>query len=447
MLRALCLWRGALVVALCLLWSASASALVPQQTTWVWNYSTYSGASPDPQAMCVQYGGAYAALREKPASKYTNITSTIAGSENHCNADGVDEGFNLYMGSGYSALQCPANSTPSGSECACSAGFQEDAGFCIPQGSELDEFCQQGFNYKNTQKMTGTISASAPTPSASCWKPDPPFEGPDAVRGCSMSIGDIVRLPVDDDPSKHWWSATGKYTGTSCDDSAANDENPKSEDDKCPGGFAGTVNGVERCIPAEPDKGIEGVRSGSTTDSNGTRHDTTETTKCEGRVCTTTTNTTSTTSGGSVSNTTTSVTQSLDEKCAKDPSNPICKKTNDGKGPTAEVGCSSNASAEGCGGAGAPIGDLYMAKDETIQSVLEGASATLAASPLGTATSGFFTVSGGGSCPSSSWSIPYVNATVSMTALCDGTAQTLLLALKGVVLLCAAFFAFRVAIE
>lgn len=248
--------------------------------------------------------------------------------------------------------------------CVCKAGTHEVNGACFPNKSELEQFCEtHAAPPRSTFNMTGTIGIASDSPESSCYKPYPPFGGADATRGCVMTLRDFLKVPSDDGKLANW-SATGMPTGGVCEDAAATDDAPKSTPDKCPGGFAGTVNNIERCIPAEPDKGIDGVKTGTKVDANGTKHETKETTKCEGTVCTTTTTTTSTTTSNSVSTTTTSVTESLADKCQKDPANKVCTKT--GTTPTKGTGsgkgedggrCEDGDKTVGCMEAGEPPGN------------------------------------------------------------------------------------------
>lgn len=224
--------------------------------------------------------------------------------------------------------------------CVCKAGTHDVGGSCEANKTALQEFCESHAAPKNTFNQKGTVGASSPTPQSSCYKPYPPFPGDDATKGCAMTLRDIVKVPADGGLMN--WSATGIPTGATCSDAAATDNGPKAVPDKCPVGFAGTFNGSEVCIPPEPDKGIEGVKTTSSTAANGTKTDITETTKCQGTVCTTTTTTKNTTSAGAVTTSSTSVTQSLADKCVKDPVNKVCTKT----GTTGSSG-SGNGDGEG----------------------------------------------------------------------------------------------------
>lgn len=344
---------------------------------------------------------------------------------------------------------CLANSVPSGSSCACASPYVEDATHtqCVMPKSPLEAWCEDNAARKNTFKMTGTVGLNAPLPSASCFMPYPPFDGVDALKGCAMTLGDGAAVGVPSEGRKHW-SSTGVMTGGTCEESQATDAAPKAVDDPCPNGFSGTVNGVQKCIAAEPDKGIEGVKGTSQTNADGTKIDTKETTRCQGSICTTTTNTTTTTSSGTVTNSTSSRTESLSDKCAKDPKNDVCKKTQGGVGgATSSMTCDTNSSAEGCGGEGAAIGELYTKKDKTVGQVLTKAKNDLQSSPLGSSVTNFFNVGGGGSCPSISGTVPYVNATFTFNAYCGDTASKLFLILRTVLLMVATWAAFRIAID
>ncbi|MFM9928356.1 hypothetical protein VLK31_35680 [Variovorax sp. H27-G14] len=261
-----------------------------------------------------------------------------------------------------------------------------------------------------------------------------------------MTLTDQVKAPTA--PGLMGWSATGVMTGATCEDAIATDAAPKSAPDPCPSGFPGTVNGVTKCIAIEPDKGIEGVKGTSETRADGTKVDSKETTKCDGSNCTTTTNTTTTSSTGATSTSTSSRTESLGEKCQADPKNQVCQKTQGGAGgKVAKGNCSENSSAEGCGGEGAEIGDLYGKKDKTVAQALSKAKDALQSSPLGSSVSGFFTVGSGGSCPQSSANIPFLNKTVVIDTWCTTFAANMFTIVRAVLLMLATWMAFRIAID
>lgn len=112
-----------------------------------------------------------------------------------------------------------------------------------------------------------------------------------------------------------------------------------------------------------------------------------------------------------------------------------------------DVGAGGGGTDDGSDEWGQPanIGTIYEAKDKTIESVLEDASAGFKTSELGSAVSGFFTITGGGACPVYTASIPYVDAVVTIDAFCQSWVQSVAAYIKAALLLVAAFYAFRVA--
>lgn len=88
----------------------------------------------------------------------------------------------------------------------------------------------------------------------------------------------------------------------------------------------------------------------------------------------------------------------------------------------------------------------YSGKSDTLSGVLATAQSTVLGSPAGSAMASFFSVSGGGSCPTWSASVPMLG-TLTIDQLCSSWAGTALLLLRSALLLAASFFAFRVAFE
>ncbi|WP_155247893.1 hypothetical protein ABL841_19255 [Variovorax paradoxus] len=437
-----------LIVALLLLCTGIAHALVPIQSgtqyrlgNRAWYTDKLASCTDymtflDPQDTLLNYSGPY-------------ITSGGACSWKRFQvSNGAQVGDNTPAAFQTQAVQfCPANSAQVSGGCQCATGYEEDSTHtqCVPQKSELEKFCQEHAAAKNTFKMAGSVAVAAGLPSSSCYVPDPPFGGADLGKGCSASIGNKVGVPAGDGTLD--WSGVGSFDGTTCS-AAPGAPTPPSKDDPCPGGFEGTVNGVTKCVPAEPDKGIEGVKQSSSTDANGTKQDVTQTTKCEGTKCTTTTTTTTTTSSGSVSTSTTSTTTSMEDKCKADPTNPICSKTQGGRGAgVSQSTCQENSSAQGCGGEGAGIGDLYAKKDKTIAQAFKKAGDDLKASPVGSAVGGFFNVGSGGSCPRVSGVVPFLNKTITIDAFCTDFAAQMFLVARAVLLMLATWMAFRIAID
>jgi hypothetical protein len=68
-------------------------------------------------------------------------------------------------------------------------------------------------------------------------------------------------------------------------------------------------------------------------------------------------------------------------------------------------------------------------------------------SPFGSAVGGFFSVGGGGACPSWVWVIPWLNATINVDVFCLPWALAAYAVMKAALLVLAAFFSFRIAVE
>jgi hypothetical protein len=234
---------------------------------------------------------------------------------------------------------CPANSTLSGGQCTCAATFQENATHtaCVPKTSQAEEFCGTMTGY--TRKLQGQGAGSVPE--SVCMLIDPPF--PDGgPTGCLMSVGMSVRFG-------DVWGGVGKYGGGAC--TPATDplmgEPRKAEEDNCANGFKGVVNGVTKCVPAEPDKGATGIKVEERVNPDGSKDVTKETTVCNGANCTTTKEVTTTGATGTVTVSTSSTSQSMDDKCRLDPTNPVCTKT----GTTSGTGTGTEEGGD-CGGEG-----------------------------------------------------------------------------------------------
>ena len=105
----------------------------------------------------------------------------------------------------------------------------------------------------------------------------------------------------------------------------------KPDEEKCPSGYTGTVNGVEVCVNKVPDSGFE-PGSDETTVDDGENTTTTRTnteTNCQNGRCTTTTTVTTTvtnnaTGATTTTSTSTSTTQSQESFCKANPKAKLC---------------------------------------------------------------------------------------------------------------------------
>ena len=283
------------------------------------------------------------------------IVFTDPGNSGRCyrnlNGTAVEPSATVQLSGAY----CPANSTPSGGQCQCNAQFEENSSHnaCVPKKTENETQCSLmgagGFTRGQTGKTAGSV------PNQACFLTDPPFPGEEG-KGCLMDNMDAVMVPNSDGTRS--FSATGKYTGAACTPAAdpVLGDPKATKEDKCPGGFEGTVNGVSKCIASEPDKGIEGVKTTTKNNADGSTTQIKEETKCTGAMCTTTRTETNTPAGGGTPTTQVSgTTQTLADKCATDKTNPVCTKT--GTTPPTQGGSSGNGDDEDgmeCGIEGKP---------------------------------------------------------------------------------------------
>jgi hypothetical protein len=193
---------------------------------------------------------------------------------------------------------------------------------------------------------------------------------------------------------------------------------------------------VQGCYPAgnqgPASSGTSTSENTTTSDGGNTTTTTQRTTTCEGGVCTTTTTTTVT---NNITQQTTTETNTRTEPrssfCQNNPRDSLCGGSGDGEGD----------------GEAAPIGDLYAKKDDTFQAVLTRHRDGLLATGIGAAVGGFFTVSGGGTCPTYTANIPYIEASITFDQLCTSFASDALSIMRIAVLLVFGFFAFRIAVE
>lgn len=109
--------------------------------------------------------------------------------------------------------------------------------------------------------------------------------------------------------------------------------------------------------------------------------------------------------------------------------------------------CEKNPSAAGCGGAPAGDQSLYTQKTRTMTNVFDDAKTRMQASPFGSAASAFFSFGGGGTCPTFTATIPWVNASLTIDQFCSSLAANMLLLVKAALLAVSAFMAFRIAFD
>ncbi|WP_143713542.1 hypothetical protein [Variovorax sp. RO1] len=269
---------------------------------------------------------------------------------------------------------------------------------------------------------------------------------------------------------KRHYFAQGQYAnnGSKCDsgggpgiptgDGNAPDPNEAVPPDTCgPGEAAGVVNGKPVCAPdmTQPGDGTTPPKTPEppkSDDSKSSQTDIETQTNPDGSKTVTTTTTTRNVDGTS---TTTKTVDTLNPDGSKRSSS----STTTGSGVTKEAEdkdkdkkaekCEKNSSDTGCGGDPKAVDSngLYTKKEATVKGALESAAATLRGSPIGAAVTGFFVVGSGGTCPTATAMIPFLERTITLDFYCTSFATNALLLLRIVLLLIASWMAFRIAIE
>jgi hypothetical protein len=208
------------------------------------------------------------------------------------------------------APSCPANSTASGSSCACTSPYVEDASHtsCVPPPTSAQKWkswCQAAIG-----QSLGPLTVPGHSAPGGCLSgidlAGSPIETPGyspgdvpAGGGCSFDLG--TSISYKDDAGAYQTQGTGAVNGGTCVQGNApipNDappdttQAPPASPDPCPSGYPGVVNGSTVCASRDPTSGIEGVKGTDTKNADGTSTSTKETTKCNAGMCTTTKETT-----------------------------------------------------------------------------------------------------------------------------------------------------------
>lgn len=346
------------------------------------------------------YGGSY------PDCNPSNPSSTEATQVN-----GGGSGTRSYV----SEPGCPSNSTASGAQCVCDAGHRPNSG--------------------GTACVSYSCGMMQPVPGADLIQTNQ-SGGSFCLDGCRV----VASLQFQDGGTGPWF-ARGPYyaVGATCEVQTSTQEppaptNPASAPEQlAPGKCPGEVNGqpvIVDCNVTDSTR-VEVNPDGSFKEVS---------TRCQGGNCITTERnfdengeetTPGTTTIGGTGGRTGGVT---------DVDNPGGEEGEEGE-------CEQNPSASGCGGEGAAIGELYTDNPTTLTEVLTAFRGSALNTPIGSAVGGFFTVTGGGACPTFQTTIPYIEADVSLDVFCDEWVADALAFLQAAVLLVCSFFAFRVAID
>lgn len=335
-----------LIFSLFLVFYSSASfALLPQN-----NLYTISGfgSNTDLQALC----SAYSASKKGDRAVIVGSTCKYAAS----------------YSVGYTTQKtCPSNSSLTGNQCVCNAGYEEKNGQCeLPPPpdpcEDLNAFCASQF-----MKETSWETSGKSRPASVCSTPKMQVVGgsggftsrfPGCSRGCSIET--YPGIVSSQNPFDDSWkvSGDGKYNGQSCnaDSSTATPEEPKPEEpkpeDKAPcksGEFSTNVNGVDVCIPPKS-KSNDGSKT-TVNNSDGSTSEITKVTVCSNGSCNTTiTKIDKDSSGSNTGTSTRTITETEDEFCQKNPANSLCKKDkgdgNSGGGSGGQTGGETGGEGE-----------------------------------------------------------------------------------------------------
>lgn len=373
------------------------------------------------------YGGPFCA---------TDVNAASGGCSGHFRGGGA--GILYVSVSGTRRTACPANATKTGTSCICNDGYKPDAEAkaCIPDCTAKQTVSSGYYNI-------GANQGAAPRLLGCKGLCEVIFDGTSPAG--SALVGGVKN-----------WFAKGEYiaTGGACPASMAGSELPQTQstvpEDTCaPGDAKGQLNGKTVCVKQT------GLDAGKQTDESKPKEKTTVektvTTNPDGSTTTTET-TTKTDKNGNTEKTVVRTTTRPDGSITteRETQNPLPPSTGQPGEPDKDkekTKCELNSSDAGCGGDPAGIGSLYSAKDKTMSGVLTGHTNAIKSSAFGSAVGGFFSVSGGGSCPTFSQSLAYFKTTITLDQFCSPFATTALALFKAALLLVASFFAFRVAVE
>lgn len=326
------------IICAALLCVIGVSALAAIQPVIRYQYGSFSGTAAEivaqaqagsPSTACIGGGTV--------ANTWSSRNETSSSVEIWMSRDACP-GYGAYSAKQFTAAAngtaCPANSSASGGSCTCNAGYTEVNGVCEAY-NENRQRCATfaavqtlpGGALVQNYRLQGNVSDGAQFCMVGAFD--------SASKGCKVSFSRDVFLDYGGAASvtegTFSMASNSSTVDQSCDVGPDTVPPKVPEKEKCPDGYTGTVNGVERCINKVPDSGVGNNSEEETTDTETetrrvTRNSTTE---CKNGVCTTVTTTTTTvttkpggTSTTSTSTTTTSVGQA--GFCKENPGTKMC---------------------------------------------------------------------------------------------------------------------------
>ncbi|WP_143074251.1 hypothetical protein [Roseateles sp. YR242] len=402
---------------------SSAGAAVAAAVAYM-NAQVYDGGS-------FTYWSVYTVVSIPDLSAVSSGTARYTGQRCYSNraCDPVDTTISGLVGKTKVADSCPANAEMGGGTCWCSAGFQPDGTgtACVPQ-------CQVGNVLSSGYYDIGTNAQATPL----LWQ---------CKNGCGANFdGESPAGSAMVDNTKHWY-AKGQYLGNGI---------PCTTPSNAPEGLQ--VLPADSCDPAKYDKGtfngktictLKGTNTPATPAPSASSSSSSNSTTTNNSDGSTTTKETSTTTAANGSSTTTTTTTTTNPDGSKSSNTVVVTTPSPTSDDDEKTACEKNPSDKGCGGSAATIGSSWTSKTagKSFSSVVSGFVGKVGGTPLVTATRGFFTVSTGGSCPTWSTSVPYLNMSLDFTAFCSSTAMAAYLVVRAVLLVLASWLAFRIALD
>lgn len=234
---------------------------------------------------------------------------------------------------------CPANSTGTTS-CTCSSGYTQSGSMCV----DNDTAACSSLTGQTAPSSKFDAGPSTAGPTRSSYS----FCDAYNATGGGKCVATTVRDSCAESAGRWVCNGPATYTGakaSTCTGSGGSGTDPApnqntvdpgtgpTNQNPCPDGFAGSVNGQTVCIKAEPDKGIESGKTVEQTNADGTKSSTSSQTTCKAGICTTVNTTTNYNSSGTVTSTTTDTKkQPIGDLCKADGGNKACSTVGLGEG-------------------------------------------------------------------------------------------------------------------
>lgn len=291
-----------------------ASAAFPAQSQTF--YCISGTCTPSMAQTCTEYDAAVANISNAAHNPATGRCEyDIFGSRG-----GTD--YSQYQG----PLSCPDNARLSGAQCNCNSGYQQQGSTCVRQQTEQELLCES-LNGLDTY-ITGGAGLS---PGGTSCNP----------TGCALTVADTI-IKVTTKTGQTIVEGAATFNGATCQYSAESG----AQEDTCPNGTKGTVNGVEVCAAYDPNLNtIESTKKSEETVQEGS--DTTQTTKqsvtrCTNGSCNTTTTTTTVRNGTPTTKTETK-TEPQADFCKDNPRAAQCSQQGTFAGSCGSFACTGDA--------------------------------------------------------------------------------------------------------